>query len=329
MHKFDKIKTAADKRLALDKRGKAAPVDFKVGDSVVLSEKLDGFNTSLDTNGKTYSRSNELGTDMTHHKKLIPFKDMAPILLDEVKKYYGTEDEFQVFGEFMVTDRIIPYDKDVYNKWYIFDVYNMSQGEYLGPLEAKKFTDTVLYKSPEFSELILPLHVIDPDYKFTTYENMEKFVYSESMSSLYGEAGKMEGVVAYTENGLRAKIVNKEFKETQRLVTNGKGHTKAVQWLNQYLTEPRLTKLVKNAVVEGLIDPMSDDYFTKHLSTMKEIVYNDIMEESIDTPEFKGNDEKNVLNKIEAKTRFVMLDEQKYEIASGLDSLSDFPDFKL
>ena len=37
MHKFDKIKTAADKRLALDKRGKAAPVDFKVGDSVVLS----------------------------------------------------------------------------------------------------------------------------------------------------------------------------------------------------------------------------------------------------------------------------------------------------
>lgn len=90
-----------------------------------------------------------------------------------------------------------------------------------------------------------------------------------------------------------------------------------------------MTKLVKNAVVEGLIDPMSDDYFTKHLSTMKEIVYNDIMEESIDTPEFKGNDEKNVLNKIEAKTRFVMLDEQKYEIASGLDSLSDFPDFKL
>lgn len=62
MHKFDKIKTAADKRLALDKRGKAAPVDFKVGDSVVLSEKLDGFNTSLDTNGKTYSRSNEAKT---------------------------------------------------------------------------------------------------------------------------------------------------------------------------------------------------------------------------------------------------------------------------
>ena len=329
MHKFDKIKTAADKRLAMDKRGKAAPIDFKFGDSVVLSEKLDGFNTSLDTMGKTYSRSNELGDDMTHHKKLIPFKEMAPILLDEVKNYYGTEDNFQVFGEFMVTDRIIPYDKDVYDKWYIFDVYNMSQGEYLGPLEAQTFANHVLAKAPEFSELILPLHVIDSDYKFTTYENMENFVYSESMESLYGEAGKMEGMVAYNENGLRAKIVNKEFKETQRLVTNGKGHTKAVQWLNQYLTEPRLKKLVKNAVVEGLINPMSDDYFTKQLSTMKELVYNDIMEESIDTPEFKGNDEKNVLNKIEAKTRFVMLDEQKYEIASGLDSLSDVSDLKL
>lgn len=32
MHKFDKIKTVADKRLALDKRGNLTHVDFKAGD---------------------------------------------------------------------------------------------------------------------------------------------------------------------------------------------------------------------------------------------------------------------------------------------------------
>ena len=68
MHKFDKIKTVADKRLALDKRGNLTHVDFKAGDKLILSEKLDGFNTSLDTLGRTFSRSNELGQDMTHFK---------------------------------------------------------------------------------------------------------------------------------------------------------------------------------------------------------------------------------------------------------------------
>lgn len=71
MHKFDKIKTVADKRLALDKRGNLTPVDFKAGDKLILSEKLDGFNTSLDTLGRTFSRSNELGQDMTYFKKLL------------------------------------------------------------------------------------------------------------------------------------------------------------------------------------------------------------------------------------------------------------------
>lgn len=102
MHKFDKIKTAADKRLAQEKRGKAVAVDYKPGDRLFLSEKLDGFNTSVDSAGKTYSRSNELGDDMTHHKKLIPFKEMASSIRREIDNYFGTDDEFQVFGEFII-----------------------------------------------------------------------------------------------------------------------------------------------------------------------------------------------------------------------------------
>lgn len=331
MHKFDKIKTAADKRLALDKRGKAAPVDFKLGDKLILSEKLDGFNTSLDTLGKTYSRSNELGGDMTHHKKLIPFVDLAPRVTELVKDFYGVEHDFQVFGEFMVTDRIIQYSEDLYDKWYPFDVYNLSTKQYLGPLAAREFTEFMLERDPDLHNHIIPLQVIDEAYEFTSYEDLEEYVYNQSLNSGFGEAGKMEGIVAYNYNGLRAKIVNKEFKETQRTVSNAKGHTKAVQWVNQYLTQPRLTKLVKNALIEEQLNPHASDYFTTQLEQMKEIVWQDILEESIDTPEFKGNDLKNILNKIEAKTRFTMLDEKKYStsVELSMDDLNFSDDLKL
>ena len=312
MHKFDKIKTVADKRLALDKRGNLSPVDFKAGDKLILSEKLDGFNTSLDTLGRTFSRSNELGQDMTHFKKLIPFVEIAPKITELAKDFYGNEDDFQIFGEFMVTDRIIQYDKEVYDKWYPFDVYNMSTRKYMGPLAAREFTEYLLYRDPDLEKHIIPLNIIDTEYEFTSYEDLEKYVFSQSGDSSFNEAGKMEGIVAYNHNGLRAKVVNKEFKETQREVTNDKAHSKAVRWVNQYLTQPRLSKLVKNALVEEKLRPLDDDYFTKQLSEMTKVVWQDILDESTDTPNLSKNDLTNVMNKIEAKTRFTMIDEKKY-----------------
>lgn len=101
--------------------------------------------------------------------------------------------------------------------------------------------------------------------------------------------------------------------------------------VNQYLTQPRLTKLVKNALIEEQLNPHASDYFTTQLEQMKEIVWQDILDESIDTPEFKGNDLKNVLNKIEAKTRLTMLDEKKYStsVELSMDDLNFSDDLKL
>lgn len=318
MHKFDKIKTSADKRRALEKRGKEVSVDFKPGQILLLSEKLDGFNTSVDSDNLKYSRSNEL-SDMTHHKKLIPFVEMADKVHKHMEPYFNDGKKYQVFGEFMVTDRIIPYENEVYDKWYIFDIYNLTDGCYLGPQEALRFTNHLLSVEPDLSNDLLPLNIIESEYTFTSYADLERYVYELKEDSLYGVNGKMEGMVAYgLDTGLRTKIVNQEFKETQRAVTTGNGHTRAVRWVNQYLTETRLKKLVKNAVVEGFIDPDSDNYFTDQLNVMSAIVWDDILSEADDKPEFKGNDEKNVFNKIEAKTRFVMLDERKYNLEDAL-----------
>ena len=324
MSKFEKIKTAADKRLALDKRGFETPTDYKSGDVLVLSEKLDGFNASFDTAGKYYSRSGQLPENMQHHKKLIPFKEMVT---DDVvaftKTLLPTDDEYQIFGEFMVTDRIVQYNENVYDSFYIFDVKNLNTGKYLGILEADKIAEQL---QSQFGEKFMRPNIIDDQYVFTSYVDLEKHTYQKELDSEYGVGGIMEGIVAVNQNGLRAKIVNKAFKETQREVVNTKAHTKAVQWVNTYLTQNRVSKIVKNLLTEGEIDPNSPTYFVKDLAHTTQKIWEDILEESTDTPEFAGNDMKNIRNKIEAKARLTMVDEKNYGDYSLNDGLQDLSD---
>ena len=305
--KFEKIKTAADKRIALEKRGKEAPVDLKQGDILFVTEKLDGFNASFDTFGRTYSRSGLLPEDMKHHQKLVPFKELVTAeMISVVKGFLDASHDYQVFGEFMVTDRIVQYQEDVYNKHYIFDIYDLTEKRYLGANVAHQFGKHLISKGfHQFMEL----NVITKAYPFTTYQDLEAFVYSMSKDSIHGIDGVMEGAVVTNQNGVRVKIVNQDFKETQRLVTNSKAHTKAVQWVNQYLTQNRVSKIIKNMITEGQILPGTDDYFVGDLVKAVDTIWADIEAEAHDKPEFKGNDWKNVRNKIEAKARLTMRDE--------------------
>ena len=112
--KFEKIKTAADKRVALEKRGKETSVDLKAGNVLFVTEKLDGFNASFDTFGNTYSRSGQLPEDMKHHQKLVPFKEMVTTNLTKaVKNFLNPLHEYQVFGEDSLENRFL-------NKVFIF-----------------------------------------------------------------------------------------------------------------------------------------------------------------------------------------------------------------
>ena len=47
MNKFEKIKTIADKRIAVAKRGKLVANDFQAGDSLFITEKVDGITTKI------------------------------------------------------------------------------------------------------------------------------------------------------------------------------------------------------------------------------------------------------------------------------------------
>mgnify|MGYP003587975290 FL=1 len=170
--KFEKIKTAADKRVALEKRGKETSVDLKAGNVLFVTEKLDGFNASFDTFGNTYSRSGQLPEDMKHHQKLVPFKEMVTTNLTKaVKNFLNPLHEYQVFGEFMVTDRIVPYKENVYNKHYLFDIYDITKQTYLGASKAKELAE---YLIAEGYNQFMELNVLESAYMFTTYQDLEE-----------------------------------------------------------------------------------------------------------------------------------------------------------
>lgn len=323
MKKFDKIKTSADKRLAQDKRGKAVNNDLQPGDKITLTEKLDGHQVVFDGVGEMSSRRSPLSHDesqMVHNKSLIPFtKLVAELKLDQLAAdHFGTTD-VTVFSEALVPNRLIDYDRE--GHIYVFDVHDGEK--YLGPEAAADFAETI--EDPR----VMPVNILGT-IEFTDYASLEKAVHEMSGSSELSTDGRMEGVVAVAnrydgQSRVRVKIVNQEFKETQRSVTNSKAHSTAVRWLNQYLTQTRVTKIVKSMITDGELRPGEEDYYTTQLATAVKRIHEDILEESTDTPQsFTDKQATDIYNKIEAKARLTMRDELNYSsLENGLEELNN------
>ena len=75
MNKFEKIKTIADKRIAATKRGKLVANDFQAGDSLFITEKVDGHNASFSSEGDAFSREQLI--DPKTNAPLVPFSEFV------------------------------------------------------------------------------------------------------------------------------------------------------------------------------------------------------------------------------------------------------------
>lgn len=109
---------------------------FKVGDHVIIQEKVDGANASIryDRERKelvAFSRKNEL----TFDKTLNGFWNYVQSL--PVDEYADTEN-YVIFGEWLLKNAI-KYQKDAYNKWYVYDIFDTETGCYLPQADVKEF----------------------------------------------------------------------------------------------------------------------------------------------------------------------------------------------
>ena len=318
MNKFEKIKTIADKRIAATKRGKLVANDFQAGDSLFITEKVDGHNASFSSEGDAFSREQLI--DPKTNAPLVPFSEFVSQLSPTLKTLMASEldatHDYQFYGEFMVKNRVVKYNDDIYNKWVFFDILDTTTQTYLGTQKAIELSDALRNSvSSTVGDLILTPKVLNDNHEFVDYASLEKYVHEHESQSLIGVDGVMEGAVIsnlsrkFQNKPLRAKVVNTAFKETQRQVTNHKNHSLEMRNLLQYLTQTRVSKIIMNMQDTGLLNPLSNGYYTTQLELVVRQIAKDIHDETdLKLPYQTMVAGEDIYNKIEGMSRLTMID---------------------
>lgn len=262
---------------------------FEVGDIISITTKIDGANASIawdETTGKleVFSRTNLLDSPgalrgfydyiKTNVEPKIPFADYAVLR------------QLVIFGEWCV-GHTVQYNKDWYNKWRIYDIYDKVSEKYWCQDAVKYFCECygleyieALYNGP-----------------FVSWDHCRSFI---GKSTAYGPA--QEGIVIKNQSKLFSekpngpvyiKIVDEKFKEH---MTN-KGHkqkevdpekqaalAKATELVESVVTEARVRKMICKLMDEGQlpseIQPKDMDSVMKLLP---KLIYDDVLKEEKET----------------------------------------------
>lgn len=266
-------------------RFKANFIDgFRVGDHVVIQEKIDGANCAIRYDAETntvvaQSRKNILDTSNT----LRGFYEWARLLdVDKVRKVLG--DNLILFGEWLVPHSV-KYPEDKYNKAYFYDVYDIEKQEYHAQFSVQKTIGMLgLNYVPVFY-----------DGEFTSMDDCLALVGKTEMGGEFGEGIVIKNQTRLNDPNTRlpyyVKIVGEQFCET-------KGH-KDVKPVDPdelarieankalaatIVTEARVTKLLHKFVDEGIL---AEDWDIKDMGTvakhLTKAVFEDCLKEEPDT----------------------------------------------
>lgn len=254
---------------------------FEVGDTIQISEKIDGANASIAYNAdedrlEVFSRTNLLnGTDgLRGFKPYIETK----FTNDTFKAY----PDYVIFGEWCVS-HTVQYEKSWYNVWRVYDIYDKQKKKnYLNQTDVKAFCAKygldyihVLYEGP-----------------FVSWDHCRSFMNKHT----YGDS--QEGIVVKNQTKLDndfirfpkyLKIVNEKFKEHMQHKGKAKKEIDPEQLkleaesrakMETIVTEARVKKQILKCVDEGLVPEQIEP---KHIGViMKNVLkmtYDDICKE--------------------------------------------------
>ena len=256
---------------------------FEPGDVIQISTKIDGANASIsfdETTGKleVFSRTNLL----TEPGALRGFYDYIKTKVEPLVEKWDGYKNLVFFGEWCV-GHTVQYNKDWYNKWRIYDIYDRPTQNYL-PQDMVK----TLCKN-------IGLEYIEELYygPFISWDHCRSFI---GKSTAYGPS--QEGIVIKNQTKLYAekpggpvyiKIVDEKFKEHMA----NKGHKqktedpeavaakkRAEELIATVVTEARVKKMVLKLVDEGIVpaelQPKDMGAVMKHLPKR---VFDDLLKE--------------------------------------------------
>lgn len=281
---------------------------FRVGDHIVIQEKVDGANFSIRYDEETDSVA------AFSRKNLLNFKNnlrgayewSQKLNKDLVKEVLGNNKV--LFGEWLVPHTIV-YPKERYHNAYFYDVYDLETECYLPQNEVKDIVNRL-------NLIYVPVFY---DGEFTSWEDVREFV---GKTELGGELG--EGIVVKNQTRLNdpntklpfyTKIVTEKFSEhmNQRVVDPEKlAEKERVNAIAETIvTRARVEKILNKLVDEGIIPEDWDEHDMSTIAkNLSKRVYEDCVKEESETAEQVGESFGKIASSISMKIAREMLSER-------------------
>ena len=261
---------------------------FQNGEQIVVQVKIDGSNASIAYDENTnsliaFSRRQEL----SEKNNLSGFWNFVQTLdISTFKEVLGNR--YIIFGEWL-TPHAVKYPQEMYNKFYMFDVWDKNLGEYLS--QEKSFS---IFKrlSPYIAEYVNTLY----SGKFTSWDELLDLL----KENTYGESPCMEGIVIKRQDCLDSKssrlpfyvkIVSEQFSEVhksrkQKVIDPAAIAKKEanIALTATIVTPQRVQKMLYKFVEDGLIPQDWDEHNLKDISKiLPNAIYRDCVKEENET----------------------------------------------
>lgn len=272
---------------------------FSVGEKVVIETKIDGANCSFTYNPETnkieaFSRKQKLSKTNT----LRGFYDYVMKFDPELIRQLTENGRYIIFGEWLVP-HTVKYSESMYNKFYMFDVYDTSINQYV-PFEIAYGMYGELFIGSTIVGLAAETNFVPIVYQ-GEFEGWEKTM-EYLKASTTGAQPCEEGIVLKSQDRLDnkfsgtpayLKIVNEQFSEVhdskpKKIVSPEELAAREAekQLIESIVTERRIEKFLEKMVDEGLIPEVYDEHqLGLIMKTIPKQIYEDCMKEESETVE--------------------------------------------
>lgn len=261
---------------------------FKVGEQIVVQVKIDGSNASIAYNESTnsliaFSRRQEL----SEKNNLNGFWNFVQTLdVSIFKEILGNR--YIIFGEWL-TPHAVKYPQQMYNKFYMFDVWDKVVEEYLPQEKSFSIFEKL---QPYITEYVNTLYNGD----FVSWDALLNLL----RENTYGESPCMEGIVIKRQNCLDSKssrlpfyvkIVSEQFSEVHKSKKQKAIDPEAIAKKEANLalaativTPQRVQKMIYKFIEDGLLPQDWDEHNLKDISKiLPSAIYRDCVKEENET----------------------------------------------
>ena len=261
---------------------------FKVGEQIVVQVKIDGSNASIAYDENTnslvaFSRRQEL----SEKNNLNGFWNFVQTLdVSIFKEILGNR--YIIFGEWL-TPHAVKYPQQMYNKFYMFDVWDKVAEEYLPQEKSFSIFEKL---QPYITEYVNTLYNGD----FVSWDALLNLL----KENTYGESPCMEGIVIKRQNCLDSKssrlpfyvkIVSEQFSEVHKSKKQRAIDPEAIAKKEANLalaativTPQRVQKMIYKFIEDGLLPQDWDEHNLKDISKiLPNAIYKDCVKEENET----------------------------------------------